>query len=125
MFCVTLNLFIDFDFIIGFSVSLLYGLPMHPEGRFILIKFSITKISTGTNQQTPGIVNIVKRQMIMLLSFFYLETNSPWFSCCFRSHVALLSLAAVLSFKADRHCGWVRHGQLRPLSVMVVPGVSR
>lgn len=111
MFCVTLNLFIDFDFIIGFSVSLLYGLPMHPEGRFILIKFSITKISTGTNQQTSGIVSIVKRQMIMLLSFFYLETNSPWFSCCFPNHVVLLSLAAVLSFKADRYGVWV---EIRP-----------
>lgn len=81
--CVSLHLFIDFDFIIGFCVSLLYGLPMRPEGKFILIKFSIRKISTETNQQTSGIVNIVKRQMIMLLSCFYLETNSLWLSCCY------------------------------------------
>lgn len=86
---------------------LLYVLPMHPEGRFILIKFSITKISIGTNQQTPSIVNIVKRQIIMFLSLFYLETNSPWLSCCFLKHVVLLPLAAVLSFKADRYCVWV------------------
>lgn len=101
-FCVTLNLFIDFDFIIGFNVSLLYGLPMHPEGRFILIKLGITKISMGTNQQTPGIVNIVKRQTIVLLSFFYLETNSPWLSCCFPNQVVPLIVGAVLSFKADK-----------------------
>lgn len=45
--------------------------------------------------------------MIMLVSFFYFETNSPWFSCCFPNHVVLLSLAAMLSFKADRYCAWV------------------
>lgn len=92
----------------------LYGLPMHPEGRFILIKFSITKISRRTNQQTPGFVNIVKRQMIMLLSFFYLETNSPWFSCCFPNQVVLLSLAEVLFFRADRYYVWVGNVASQP-----------
>lgn len=97
LFCVSLSLFIDSDFIIDFSVSLLYGLPMYPQGKFILIKFSITKISKGANQQTPSIVNIVKRQIIIFLTFFYLETNSPWFSCCFPNHAALLAAAAVTS----------------------------
>lgn len=106
-FYVTLNLFIDFDFIIGFNVSLLYGLPMHPEGRFSLMKLGITKTRTGTNQQTPGIVKMVKRQIIVLLSFFYPETNSPWFSCWFPNQVVLLVFAAVVSSKAGRYWVWV------------------
>lgn len=93
----------DSEFIMGFGVSLLYGLPMHPEGKFILIKFSITEISAETNQQTSGIVNIVKkrggRQMIMLLSCFYLETNSLWFCCCFLNYGFLLSVCTELYFK--------------------------
>lgn len=126
LFCVSLSLFIDFDFIIDFSVSLLYGLPMYPQGKFILIKFSITKISKGANKQTPGIVNIVKRQIIIFLTFFYLETNSPWFSCCFLTVQRcwlLLQYHPVLQGRELLRVGR-KYGQNRQLRTVFVFGVA-
>lgn len=82
---VTLNLFIDFDFLIVVSVSMLYDIQRHPEGEFILITFIISEITTQTNHPIPHVEKIGQTYDHMA-KLFCLETNSHWLKCWFLSY---------------------------------------